>query len=189
MSNGLWQQWIPWTLSTLHQQSCSRSDGKSLSSFRSSLVKLDTCPALVEIFLMILKGQSPSVSPTQTDCFDTSISQAISSQSTIGWDAFRRGLISKAWGNVQHLYSFSKHQPTNTNIIRWMSQLIQSLWLHGKTMWEVRNISIHGSTRQESRKACLKRLLNQKSMNFTIIKIGIHPQTSKKELLWIINGI
>jgi hypothetical protein len=85
---------------------------------------------------------------------------AIRHQNIIGWDLFLKGYTSKYWMTLyQVITSKSNHSrhPTPQRDTKLVSLTIQLF----KSIWEDRNQSLHGTSRQEASVKARKRILNK----------------------------
>ena len=126
---------------------------KELLLLQEKMDKLGTCPGLIDIFTRVMQGHTPQPhESTIQDWFTLSVSQAITEQATIGWDHMRRGFLTSKWTIVQKIHRQSSGDLSTFDAIRWLSQVIISFWGYGKSMWEIRNTTLHGATHHEARK-------------------------------------
>ena len=124
----------------------------SLERLRCHLQLHQTCPGLVTWIVSALRGEVPVLNthddPTYFGRVGTNL---LKSQSAIGWDAFRRGFISRGWQETQAAYALIELQLPSFDSQSWAVSLVQLLWQHGQAMWELRNESLHGSSHEQSR--------------------------------------
>ena len=73
------------------------------------------------------------------------------SQAQIGWDSFRRGIVSKHWGVLQAHYAHTELNLHSFDQDSWTVAIVQQIWAHGHAMWDLRNVGLHGATQEESR--------------------------------------
>ena len=124
----------------------------SIEKFQQMLTSCNTCPGLVKWLAAGLSGDTISLSTEgEIGYFKSLGSQLLQSQGAIGWDAYRRGFLSRHWTRVQSMYVTQECGQTTFDLSAWVIRIIKFLWEHGQTMWEVRNNSIHGSNTDESR--------------------------------------
>jgi hypothetical protein len=78
---------------------------------------------------------------------NTQIDKAFDAQSSIGWDNFSRGFISKEWSKCMDLH-YARHHKGNITLSgeRWASKLILLLHEYRLSAWNYRNSIIHGES-------------------------------------------
>jgi hypothetical protein len=79
------------------------------------------------------------------------------SQSTLGWDQFLRGRISKTWRNF---FTFFKI-PSDLCGSVWTKRLIVALWCYTEHLWKDRNGVVHGKDKDEQKRLMRDTLLLQ----------------------------
>ncbi len=128
----------------------SQQRDKELLTIKKELTKLKTAPSLQEA---ILEGLHCILDQTEYDLhpkshsalFDEAHSCLLGRQASIGWEYFLKGFITKEWGIIQGQYY--KLQSLNNRKYtpnRWVVQVLYLLHSFRKSMWTIRNASIHG---------------------------------------------
>ena len=134
----------------------------SIKTISQHLKKANTCPGLITLIQQALQQPTPTMSPSDhPSYFEKMLPTLLSSQASIGWDAFRRGFISNIWCSVQRRYASSELDLPLFDTDSWATTLVQLLWSHSHALWELRNTGLHGSNIEESRGKRL-RLLRQR---------------------------
>jgi hypothetical protein len=138
---------------TCRSQSANKTSRNALRLFRQKLAKRKTNPFTIDA---IIKGirwwmhdpiHPPTVQDISRDFTDnvaSSIRQAIQEQTTIGWENFLRGFVSKQWAEAQRWHCHETHQDFHPNA--WAPGLIKTIWDYSLALWDDRNNTLHNGT-------------------------------------------
>ena len=108
-----------------------------LEAFRQWMQSQSTDPAIISFFVHLLTSIRSFNSSCRPTLGSGHFRQAASAQLTIGAQGLLEGLLSSHWAIVQQLY-YSRIKTRRTGK-RWLSLVVQQLWLLGFQMWEHRN--------------------------------------------------
>ena len=93
---------------------------------------------------------------------DMSLTIAVQGQEQIGWNCLCQGFYHKEWANIQRRHYQRLGKKTRTlNIRRWKKMLSTILTDYSIDCWKLRNESIHGKEKDESRKKNKERIGKQ----------------------------
>ena len=86
---------------------------------------------------------------------------AVQEQSSIGWDKLLVGMGSAAWKTLQEIIDAANPRPPKRSAADWMNASVRQLIKFSIRCWKFRNITIHGSTRQEQSQSALQKVREQ----------------------------
>jgi len=91
-----------------------------------------------------------SLPPMTNGELQRDITCAWNAQSTIGWNHFMLGRISKDWRKCVHR-SFENDEHTEGKTTGYLKALVSELWKYMLYLWQVRNDTVHGDNNIYSR--------------------------------------
>ena len=120
-----------------------RTRKESIDQVRTCLIKLNTHPAITNLFLSILERWILKKAPKYTsinnpDSIELGLGAVFESQQKIGWNAFVQGIISQEWGQLQQQYVQEQKLGDKYNGQRWRNKIVQTLFEWNRKMWKNR---------------------------------------------------
>jgi hypothetical protein len=130
-----------------------------LKGLRTSLVKLKTHTLIIDTLIHGLQKwktqeervdrrvQAQSAGSVKPE--DILLTQAFVEQwDAIRWEQMLRGSISTKWRAAYHA-SKAKKTSTETDQVKWGSDLINILWEYARSIWKQRNGIVYGHSEEE----------------------------------------
>jgi hypothetical protein len=149
-----------------HLLRCDHPDRKPWRSrlyatLREACESFDTRESLIDV---LIKGIDAWMHSTVIDPADypPSLHDLILSQTSIGWRQLFQGRFSTQWIKLQDQYLQANgiSNPNTTGTL-WVTRMITVIWRQFFTMWEQRNLKVHGHDLATRTKAQRKRLATE----------------------------
>jgi hypothetical protein len=122
----------------------------------ANLALIDTPSHLIDLITLGINFQDITPPSLNHSPQDTDSLAAFTSQSTLGWEAFMRGRISKTWQ-----VAFARGHGLSKHTLKWAGKLIALLLHYSQQLWTFRCGVVHGQTTAESQQKQKLQLLEQ----------------------------
>jgi hypothetical protein len=126
--------------------------------FNKALLAACTPPDAVNTIVNCTSTMDSNVQVDHSQSSSDLLSQAVSDQANIGWEHFLCGLLSQCWRQVFISYLPQQDKKRETKADTWLWKVIHALWDYSFSIWEARNLTVHGRTKTAKEGKLLKTL-------------------------------
>jgi hypothetical protein len=147
----------------LHLLTCSSQEAtatrqQSTQIFNKALLAACTPPDAVNTIVNCISTMDSNVQVDHSQSSSDLLSQAVSDQANIGWEHFLRSRLSQCWRQVFISYLPQQDKKRETKVDTWLRKVIHALWDYSFSIWEARNLTVHGCTETVKEGKLLKTL-------------------------------
>jgi hypothetical protein len=170
----------------LHLLTCSSQEAtatgqQSMQIFNKALLATCTPPDVVNTIVNYISTMESNVKVDHSQSSSDLLSQAVSNQANIGWEHFLRGRLSQCWRQVFISYLPWQDKKRETKADTWLWKVIHAFWDYSFSIWEARNLTVHGRTETAKEGKLLKTLKREVKTLYQSFATDPHmvPQSRK----------
>ena len=130
---------------------------------------------------LLLEGLHATIHnlPTDTIKVNPAVADVAASQAAIGWHQILKGRFSKLWAATQDRYLGSQ-ATVKTNGSKWVTHLIESIFIEWLKLWKLRNEDRHGRDIESRRQAETRQTIRELELFY-----AAHKDTVTAQLKWL----